>query len=351
MVVYFTYPVVVNLQVEQEKRMEFPAVTVCNLNRMKLKYEMCLLENPKSRDCVVLTQPNSGSLVLSERRNYLSCTSQLNGTKMKEAVTRVSFLEKYSQLRVEKKKRFGHFKRELVEHCSFNGKISDVFEFKDILNPRYGNCFTNKFTNLVTTTRSEGSTGLEMILNVEPDDYLPISHTVGARIVIHSPSDNPNPEDNGINIIPGYETIIYLRQTVMRRLPAPYKDRCVSYQNNQDRLMKSQTLCMQACIQQYNYKECGCVEPSLPAKLSMKRCNATNTSEICCLDDVMNQLAIHGTDCECPLSCNSTYYNEKRTMTIWPSNVSFFSRKSSLNKTSLKVIEPPMQKLKYFSQI
>ncbi|GIX77024.1 degenerin mec-10 [Caerostris extrusa] len=210
-------------------------------------------------------------------------------------------------------------------------------EFKGMLNSRYGNCFTNNFTNLVTTTGSDYCKGLEMILNVEPDDYVPISHTVGARIVIHSPSDNPNPEENGINIIPGYETVISLSQTVMRRLSAPYKDMCVSYQDNQDRLMKSQTLCMQACIQRYNYKECGCVEPSLPANLDMKLCNTTNTSEICCLDDVMNQLAIHGTDCECPLPCNSTYYNARRMIAIWPSKVSFFNRKFSQKKTSLKV--------------
>ncbi|GIX77025.1 hypothetical protein CEXT_633101 [Caerostris extrusa] len=84
--------------------MEFPAVTVCNLNRMKKQYEKCLSEKTKSKDCIAYNGPNSGPLLLPERRNYLSCTSQLNETKLKEAVTRVSFLEKYSQLTVEKRR-------------------------------------------------------------------------------------------------------------------------------------------------------------------------------------------------------------------------------------------------------
>ncbi|GIY16708.1 degenerin mec-10 [Caerostris darwini] len=183
-------------------------------------------------------------------------------------------------------------------------------------NFRYGNCYTiNDNKQMLASAGS--SKGLELILNVEPEEYVSISHTIGLRIVIHNPMDNADPEGNGINIFPGYETDISLSQTIIRRLPAPYKDKCVSYADNA--FQQSQTQCMQHCIQEYNYKQCGCVEPSLPSKLNVKRCTVKNTTELCCLDAVINNLAIHGVDCNCPFPCLTTYYNERLTMAKWPS--------------------------------
>ncbi|GIX77033.1 acid-sensing ion channel 2 [Caerostris extrusa] len=165
------------------------------------------------------------------------------------------------------------------------------------------------------------SNGLELTLHVEPEEYASISHTIGMRIVIHNPMDNADPDGNGINIFPGYETDISLSQTIIRRLPAPYKDKCVSYVDNP--FQQSQTQCMQDCIQEYNYKHCGCVERSLPSKFNMKWCTVKNTTELCCLDAVINNLAIHGVDCKCPSPCLTTYYNERLTMAKWPSKAFF----------------------------
>lgn len=43
-------------------------------------------------------------------------------------------------------------------------------------------------------------------------DYIPISSSIGARIVIHEPHTRPNPEDYGINISPGFETSVAIQQ-------------------------------------------------------------------------------------------------------------------------------------------
>ncbi|GBN15834.1 hypothetical protein AVEN_209138-1 [Araneus ventricosus] len=74
------------------------------------------------------------------------------------------------------------------------------------------------------------SNGLELILNAEADTFLPISHILGMRVVIHHPSKGPNQEENGINIVPSYETHISLLQTEILRLPSPYKDKCIAYE-------------------------------------------------------------------------------------------------------------------------
>ncbi|GIX77031.1 degenerin mec-10 [Caerostris extrusa] len=149
-------------------------------------------------------------------------------------------------------------------------------------NFQYGNCFTLKAKESHILKQWKASSagyagGLELVIEVEPEEYVSISHTIGARILIHNPNDTPDPETNGINIIPGYETDISLRQTIIKRLPAPYKDECVSYASHPSK--QSQTHCMQDCIQEYNYKQCGCVEISLSAKIDMKKCNVSNSTE------------------------------------------------------------------------
>ncbi|GBN15836.1 Degenerin mec-4 [Araneus ventricosus] len=165
--------------------------------------------------------------------------------------------------------------------------------------------------------------GLEMTLNVNPDQYLPISHTVGMKIDIHDPYDEPNPEDKGITITPGYETHISLKQTEVRRLPAPYKDKCVLYGGEDEPLVKSRTLCVQACIQEYNFARCGCADPSFWTRSSYHHCDTTNSTELNCLDTSMEDLAINGTNCHCPPPCLSKHYNEQITRALWPSKAYF----------------------------
>ncbi|GBN15827.1 hypothetical protein AVEN_209132-1 [Araneus ventricosus] len=81
--------------------------------------------------------------------------------------------------------------------------------------------------------------GLQMALIIDPDQYLPISPIDGMRIVIHDTPDEPNPEDKGIIITHGFQTHISLKQIVMHRMPAPYKDKCVVYKGEEKPLVKS----------------------------------------------------------------------------------------------------------------
>ncbi|GFQ81433.1 acid-sensing ion channel 1C [Trichonephila clavata] len=341
---YFQYPITVNYRLESQRNAEFPAVTICNMNRMKSKFEICL----SSKSCV-LNKPSSGGigggltstgpLVLPERRNYLSCTIQLKENLHKPLGSTEKFLDKYSELSSGDRWRYGHQFDDLIEKCSFRGKSCESF-FSSFPNFQYGNCFTfNSFNGFSVTaeemTLAENSKGLELVLNAEVNQYIPISHTVGFRIVIHNASEEPNPEENGMNIIPGYETNVLLRRTLTKRLPAPYKDKCVLYSKNKP-FVGSQTLCMQACIQEYNYAKCGCIESSFIILSGRRQCNIKNSTDVCCLDRVLNHLSFHGTNCECPLPCVSMYYNQISTRSIWPSKASFFIEKANTTKKDWK---------------
>ncbi|GIX77036.1 amiloride-sensitive sodium channel subunit gamma-2 [Caerostris extrusa] len=271
--------------------------------------------------------------------------TQFRGKQHKNTDSYVEFLGKYFKLNNAKQYRFGYKVDDLIVNCSFNGKSCDSTFFWWTWNFRYGNCYTINGDQLMSASAGS-SNGLELTLHVEPEEYASISHTIGMRIVIHNPMDFADPELNGINIFPGYETDISLSQTIIRRLPAPYKDKCVSYADNI--FQQSQTQCMQDCIQEYNYKQCDCVEPSLPSKPYEKQCIVTNTTELCCLDAVINNLAIHGVDCKCPSPCLTTYYNERLTTAKWPSKA--FFRKGMYKSASedIKIYRKSHAKVRIF---
>ncbi|GFT68817.1 acid-sensing ion channel 1C [Nephila pilipes] len=342
---YFTYPIKVTLEKEEPSSVTFPSVTFCNMNRMKIEFEHCLASLSNLQipfEC----RPGFGpffppGLTLPERRNIFSCNSYLSGKEPKGVNSFTEFFDKYSKFSVQFRRKYGHQLRDFIQNCSFKGKPFKEWQFKMSLSFRYGNCFTfNPYSEIPTeeefNIRSEGRNGgLELIMNVEPHQYLPISHTVGVKVIVHNSREDSIPEENGITVMPGYETDIQLQQNMIRRLPVPYKDGCVSYENSNDLSWKSQRACMQACVQEYNFAKCGCIENEFQDNLnpegSRRQCDLKNSSDICCLDSVLNHLATHGTNCSCPLSCEATIFTTHTTMATWPSSASFFKGKSNIS--------------------
>ncbi|GFY34338.1 FMRFamide-activated amiloride-sensitive sodium channel [Trichonephila clavipes] len=105
---------------------------------------------------------------------------------------------------------------------------------------------------------------------------------------------------------------------------------------------------MQACIQDYNYAKCGCTESSFLTRFSRRQCNLKNSTVVCCLDRVLNHLSVHGTNCECPLPCASTYYNEISSRSMWPSKTSFFKEKTNATKQDWKNYRASHSKINIF---
>ncbi|GBM06930.1 Degenerin mec-10, partial [Araneus ventricosus] len=344
MKLYLEYPIVENLQVEERNTVHFPAVTICNLNRMKLDWEPALdcsicFENNYDKDEYSAGNP----LILSERRS-------ISSQNKNESKAQQNFLKNYFKLSPEDRKNFGYLLDEVVESCSFNFKSC---EFQHNLNMRYGNCYTfNRLNGIFKDAQMVNFAGsikaLEMTLSIKPEQYLSTSHTVGMRILIHEPSDEPNPEYNGFNIIPGYETHISLKQTEVQRLPAPYKDKCVLYGGVEKPLVKSQTHCMQACIQEYNFAKCGCIEPDFWSAAKYNVCDIKNSTDVDCLNSLINELSMQGTNCKCPPPCFAKHYNEQITRALWPSKAYYLQNRGKIYKNSYKTYRKSHARVRIF---
>ena len=341
---YFQYPVVVNLHVENERTLEFPAVTICNLNRMRKKFEICLDSNVLTTNCSVFQGNGIPTDATSERIAISACSDELNFKLNSNFKNKFTFLAKYSELDSSSRQRFGHQFNDLIRSCSFNGETCSLEYFAYFQSLKYGNCYSfNRFSveddTVIKTSITGIMSGLELTLNFDPDNYLPTTSSIGARVLIHDPRDDPNTEEDGVNISPGFETILAMKQRGVSRLPSPYKDHCVNYEENKEIEGNNRNECVKLCMQKENYARCSCIDPALTPFKQFRVCNLSDINETCCLNSALKSMSINGLPCKCPLPCTSTTYDVRLSTAIWPSESNYFDsfcKECSIEKQSAK---------------
>ena len=323
---YLQYPVIVNLKVENKISLDFPAVTVCNLNRMKNDFVTCMQHNLPFNVCSSSEsdspQPPTSSVGMSERQSSASCSKQFSGKRDKNIEEMTIFLTKYMALSYEDRNISGYDKQELIPYCFFNGMACKEEDFSYFQNLHYGNCFTfNKKKNNsdVLKISVDKTMALEIILNLKYLSYLDVTSSFGARVVIHDSNEDPNLEEDGINVSPGFETSVKIKQKCQKRRKAPYTDKCMDYGINAKISGNSRRECVQICTQEQNLINCSCVDPTIPALNDQKQCNISNSTDVCCLDRVIGKIAAEGLPCECPPDCFVTIYEKTLSISKWPS--------------------------------
>lgn len=235
---YLEYPVVVDLKVENKHILDFPAVTVCNLNRMKNVYVKCMEYDLDFNTCLEERKlgKNRPSIIISERRSTASFSKNFSHEKDKKVRDTIKFLNEYVTLKYEDRKMSGYELKELIGYCFFDKKPCNEEDLIYFQNLQYGNCFTfdkkKGKSDFLKIPSNDRTTELEMILYFNSSTYLEVTPSIGARIVIHDPNEEPNPEEGGINISPGFQTSVKIKQKCHRRLKAPYTDKCIDYDNN-----------------------------------------------------------------------------------------------------------------------
>lgn len=353
--IYFKYPVVVNLEIEQPESLDFPAVTVCNQNRVVEKFRDCLYDIQSFEDCVEkiileesrnetsVPEPYVGRpitfFVMSERRMISSCGNNKYEYEEnnKKTYHKFQFLSSFMQLSEQQRDMIGHQSKQFIQYCSFNGEVCSSQDFKTFQSIRYGNCFTfrSKNDNSSINTRSgilapilSPNKGLELILNMDLLGYIHHTELIGSRVIVHNPIDEPNPEENGIDVNSGFETSIAVSESQMKRLPYPYKDECRSYGLNTISNYTNQFDCVKRCIQDRSWAKCGCTDSTLPKIKEAEHCDLLNVTQMCCLDESMASLSADGKSCLCPYPCISASYKQIVSLAAWPSEAYFLKIKN-----------------------
>ncbi|GIY90051.1 hypothetical protein CDAR_543001 [Caerostris darwini] len=319
---YSQYPVVMSLTVQQKQSLEFPAVTVCNLNRIRYNPNGDHIGTP---------------LIISESRSLISCKQIRNGSEPVEQASKekLEALKEYYMMEERRRYRLGHNHSDLVANCSFGSKSCSNIRLSHFVNIRY---------------EIGVNSGLVLKLELEQKFYSKVTHTYGGILVIHDPNELPNPEGHGLILTPGYEISVSLQQTVHRRLQSPYKDHCMEYNFKEGSFMNSKDTCVRTCMQENNFAKCHCVEKSLGVMDNLEPCNPINMTDVCCLDQVLQTMAKDGPPCKCPLPCTSVHYNEiiSKAYLIPEFSKSYSRKKHFMNDTvMLKIFYSTLERHVY----
>ncbi|GIY18264.1 acid-sensing ion channel 5 [Caerostris darwini] len=316
---FFQYPVLIDVETENSGTLDFPAVTVCNLNRVGDYNSECIENNKAWSACIQEFSDIVGNPIISERKLYTAISKTTTQLEIKYKLKSQKLFDHYTHQDYADRKCYGYRLHHLVTNCNFNSVSCRADDFSYFQSIPYGNCYTfNKASSNHTESkrlavRKVGQdSGLDLELDAWLDTYLDFSASAGMRVIVHNADEDPNPVDDGFNIVPGYETQVSLTKVSIQRLPAPYRDRCRDYKSTKG----NQFNCIRECQQEMAREKCGCVDPFLRTDLQASLCNLTNKSQMSCFDDLLNNLEKAGLPCECPLSCISTTFEKKIGMAV-----------------------------------
>ncbi|XP_030920754.1 acid-sensing ion channel 1C-like, partial [Geospiza fortis] len=213
-VAYFlTYPHVTKLDEVAARNLTFPAITICNLNEFRFSKitrndmyhvgELLALLNERYE----ISNPQ-----LAEPHVLAALRDKANFKNFKAKP--FSMAEFYN--------RTGHDLADMLLQCSFPGTGCTARNFTVIFT-RLGKCYTfnpgGPGREVLTTLQGGSGNGLELMLNVQQEEYLPVwgdtdetSFEVGVKVQIHSQDEPPFIDQLGFGVAPGFQTFVSCQQ-------------------------------------------------------------------------------------------------------------------------------------------
>uniref|UniRef100_A0A8D2NIF8 Acid sensing ion channel subunit 1 n=1 Tax=Zonotrichia albicollis TaxID=44394 RepID=A0A8D2NIF8_ZONAL len=211
---YLEYHHVTLLSEEESPEMTFPAVTFCNINRVRL--------SQLSHEDLLYLAP----LVDYEPGMELGFTPAQPGPwEEDEPLNLYGFFN-----------RTCHQLEDMLLSCSYRGQrcASALCPLLQVFT-RYGKCYTfnagqDGKPRLITMKGGTGN-GLEIMLDIQQDEYLPVwgetdetSFEAGIKVQIHSQDEPPLIDQLGFGVAPGFQTFVSCQEQRLIYLPPPWGD-------------------------------------------------------------------------------------------------------------------------------
>uniref|UniRef100_A0A3B4AR76 Acid sensing ion channel subunit 1 n=1 Tax=Periophthalmus magnuspinnatus TaxID=409849 RepID=A0A3B4AR76_9GOBI len=336
---YYQYPHVTILDEMDSPEMYFPAITLCNYNSFrKSQIRRNDLEDLyHSGYWMDLLYPNH---TVMERSLAILKDSHKKGLLNLLDFNKYSPPPGYRVNTTEIMSRLGHQLEDMLLECKFRGETCSHKNFTPIYT-RYGKCYTfnsgQDGNPLLTTLKGGTGNGLEIMLDIQQDEYLPVwgetdetSYEAGIKVQIHSQDEPPFIDQLGFGVAPGFQTFVSCQQQLLLYLPPPWGD-CKSTPIDSEFFSTySITACRIDCETRYLLENCDCRMVHMPG-----------TSRVCtpeqykdCADPALDFLVEKDNDyCVCETPCNMTRYGKELSMVKIPSKASAKYLAKKFNKT------------------
>ncbi len=296
-------PTATTLSLERQDNLTFPAVTICNLNQFR-------------QEVIDAIHPELGtqlrqvyytdSLSASE---IASCNDQISDFVENATLEHITF----ENLTFDARDPIS----ELIGACFFSGKRCTAENFSPFLT-NSGYCYTfNTQVPLQKAVSTGVRAGLHLVLNINQSQYVSSSSfDAGVKVVVHTQSEPPRPEDTGVGVPPGTNAFIGVRQ---RNVIDNTLKECETDINTYDfnflskRYHYSIASCNYDCQLTRVAEKCNCTI-GFSYKDKFTRLRKCTLSDMCCIVE-QQRLTI---DCNCPAACKTTDYEIINSCSAYP---------------------------------
>ncbi|XP_055745054.1 acid-sensing ion channel 2-like [Salvelinus fontinalis] len=322
---WLSFPTYTRIHTEWAKEMAFPTVTICNNNPIRL-YKLTksdlyfaghwlglLLANRTVRPMVLdLLQEDSQAWFskLSDFRLFLP-PRNFEGSNLE-------FMDRLS-----------HQLEEMLLSCKYRGEPCGPQNFTSVFT-RYGKCYmfnaAEEGKTLRTTMKGGTGNGLEIMLDIQQDEYLPVwgdteetAFEAGVRVQIHSQAEPPFVHELGFGVAPGFQTFVATQEQRLTYLPPPWGE-CESKALDSGFFQAySVTACRIDCETRYIVENCNCRMVHMPGDSPF--CTPEQYKD--CAEPALAKLSmLESSNCICRTPCNMTRYNKELSMVKIPSKTS-----------------------------
>ncbi|XP_059096686.1 acid-sensing ion channel 4-A-like [Tigriopus californicus] len=364
---YFEYNVITSVTNDEAQTMNFPAVTICNANRVhcgnlrnliwNISQETGDNEETLKKLCGVYAQVNcDGGVSLADMITEGSSNPNdicpgyeapltAPASMHRFFILRDEFMVLYDQLEDKHKQIIAHQPDKMFRQCTFESLVGTATQCKELLNgtvkvyhPHFGYCYTfngMSTNNHGTITPFSGPFyGFSVEINIEQLYYMrrAATQTEGIIVSIHHPKKDPLLVTNAMNILTNTLTRLAITEARSIRQPYPYTSNCTNTWNRTsmphlDGIRPYQSgLCQTKCLYDIVGEMCNC---SLNQLYTID--DGRNQKRICLIYDVdkncTEAAAKNLTDeylsqrCICPSQCEDHYYDVSFSSAKWPSQV------------------------------
>ncbi|XP_077989317.1 epithelial sodium channel subunit beta-like [Glandiceps talaboti] len=335
---------------ESYKKLMFPAVTVCNINPIR---QSMLNEVGSELDELGFFNIENNTTPESDLKQDVYVEESVAHQPLRdydpEFKQRARLKRTMNRLTSEVRVRLGHQKTDFIQECTFDGRMCSESDFVHVLNGKYGNCFSfntgHNNTNMMRATSPGASHGLQLTLFIEENEYLlGVTESTGAVVFAHPHSVVPFPEEQGIEVPPGFMSALGVQMKQMNRLGGMYGE-CTNGDDIDiwyDGYGYSAEACVNTCYQRSLIGECDCFDATKPNKYeSLPVCdNSTNGLECqAAFKKKFIETNIVGCEPRCPQPCLDETYSTMLSMSKWPSDTYYDEVLTRLSRRSFKIDE------------
>ena len=287
----------------------FPAVTVCNVNSFRS-------QELEKRN---LTNLIRFATVYKDEENTNICNEELESVSHSENLNHLT----YEELSIKSRQHVDEF----IVDCYFAGEpCGNVTEIFEPIFTGLGICYifnSGKIKRLLQSKGTGQREGLRLLVNVNQSNYA-TPDDAGVKIAIHSQSEPPMPDDQGIGVPPGRNAFISIKQKSIDDKTGRSCKRDTSSLNflQGEYSTYSESACLVDCIHSSIADSCGCIgarsfySPDTPRYSQLPNCTL---EKVCCL---VNEL-FSPSECNCPAACSSTTYKKLVSYSLFPAEYIF----------------------------